>query len=726
MWRWGCINAGLPALTHITWNPRQCYLDTQGRAQLLPGFSETAVAEADDVLALGQLLWCMVSRSTTLVNGWEQGKGLPRDCPPAVIALIRACTDSTVSARPSLKTLAKGLDVLWQRVEQGFSEGLPTVPQELSPLQKDQKYETPSLTDPTATITQTQLSQVQSSGSLNLLLVDDQTVSWLSADDPRYQVGLKLCALRNSLAQPMESKASLPKLQAENPTHTHWESKIEMLLWLGEEGEDPSHSFQETAWQLWQAPHWQAYRPGDPPPSAWLPLFIHLHHASGSPLFTRNHQLTTDEIADFTDSEWQTLQSHYALFWLVQGVGGLAEPCNVYETNALSRAQGRTRLLLHTEQSVAFQLEESTYFMPQDAEGHLLPARYARYTTDPDCDFSPWKGHYSGVIGTEVREVTAPMTLTPAKDLALNRDALKLPTPEEEAKNTLGKGSFGEVLRGTYEGQPVAVKRFKKSQLLARDQALLKDEAKVMAELQSPFLIHLLGLSLESPPLLVMELAPGGSLYDLLKDGSQALPWSQRLRLLRDIALGLSVLHAHELLHRDLKSLNILLDMNGRAKLCDFGLSTLKSQVRDTSEVGTLLWNAPEVLQGKGATAASDIYSFAMICWEVVTRRLPYSHLKTDELGRDWPKRVLMPLVLKGHREIVPTDCPLELAVVIQACWAQDPARRPTASQVPQVLEGLWQQAVIAEQSRPAFTRQTSTIPQVSPPSVWRTSGQSR
>ncbi len=114
---------------------------------------------------------------------------------------------------------------------------------------------------------------------------------------------------------------------------------------------------------------------------------------------------------------------------------------------------------------------------------------------------------------------------------------------------------------------------------------------------------------------------------------------------MRDIAVGLSILHVHELLHRDLKSLNILLDVNGRAKLCDFGLSTLKSQAKDTSEVGTLLWNAPEVLQGKAATAASDIYSFAMICWEVVTRRLPYSDPKTGQLGdRGWQERVLTPL----------------------------------------------------------------------------------
>ncbi len=686
--------------THIAWNLQQLYLDAQGRAQLLPGFSETAVADADDVFALGQLLWCMVSRSTTPADGWEQGKGLPQHCSPEVIALIRACTDSTESARPSLKTLAKGLDILWQRAEQGFSEVPPSLTQGLSPLQKDQKYEDPSPMNLSATITPTQLSQVHSSGSLNLLLVDDQTVSWLSAADPRYQVGVKLCALRDSLAQPVESKASLPALQQE--IQRTLESKIEMMLWLGEEGEDPSHSFQETAWWLWQAPHWQAYRPGDPPPSAWLPLFINLHQPSiNSPLFTRTHQLP-DEVAAFTDSEWQILHSHYALFWLVQGMGQLTEPCNLYEVNALHR--GGTRLLLHSQKSDAFKWEESTYFMPHSAEGQLLSARYARYTTDPDCDFNAWEGRYQGKIGPETQETTpTPIALTPAKDLALNRNQLTLPDADE--KNTLGKGAFGEVLRGSYYGQPVAVKRFKEAKLSASDQAQLKDEAAVMVNLQSPFLIRLLGLSLDTPPLLVMELAEGGSLYHKLKDASQELPWVWRLRVLRDIALGLSVLHAHELLHRDLKSLNILLDITGRAKLCDFGLSTLKSQAKDTADVGTLLWNAPEVLAGKAATPSSDIYSLAIICWEVVARRLPYKDPTTGKLKEGFEKRVQA-----GERETIPSDCPPELAMVIQACWTPDPAQRPTAGQVAQVLEDLWQKAVKAEQFQPALKRQTSSL----------------
>ena len=105
--------------------------------------------------------------------------------------------------------------------------------------------------------------------------------------------------------------------------------------------------------------------------SAWLPLFIHLHQPSiHSPLFTRTHQLP-DEVAAFTDSEWQILHSHYALFWLVQGMGQLTEPCNLYEVNALHRVE--RRLLLHSQKPDAFKWEESTYFMPHSAEGRYYP-----------------------------------------------------------------------------------------------------------------------------------------------------------------------------------------------------------------------------------------------------------------------------------------------------------------------------------------------------------------
>lgn len=74
--------------------------------------------EAEDVFVLGQWLWQVASRSTVFIEGWQQGKGLPSDCPRVVAELIRACTDPEISGRPALKVLAKGLDTLWQKAVQ--------------------------------------------------------------------------------------------------------------------------------------------------------------------------------------------------------------------------------------------------------------------------------------------------------------------------------------------------------------------------------------------------------------------------------------------------------------------------------------------------------------------------------------------------------------------------------------------------------------------------------
>ncbi len=113
---------------HIAWDVRQLFLDKEGRAQLVPLVSETPVTEADEVYGLGQLIWQVVSRKMELAKDWQKGKGLPRDCPSAMVALIQACTDPVVSARPSLKALAKGLDAFWQRAEQGLSDATPALP----------------------------------------------------------------------------------------------------------------------------------------------------------------------------------------------------------------------------------------------------------------------------------------------------------------------------------------------------------------------------------------------------------------------------------------------------------------------------------------------------------------------------------------------------------------------------------------------------------------------
>jgi len=146
-----------------------------------------------------------------------------------------------------------------------------------------------------------------------------------------------------------------------------------------------------------------------------------------------------------------------------------------------------------------------------------------------------------------------------------------------------------------------------------------------------------------------------------------------------DIAQGLVHLHGRKILHRDLKSGNILLDAQGRAKISDFGLAKIKQEVsssttKTSKAVGSVRWRAPELFKRQAvATPAADIYSFGMILWELATRQLPFSDAADEQTVISWIK--------DGEQEKIPADCPKALADMIQACWGP-PDKRPTAAEI--------------------------------------------
>jgi len=141
-------------------------------------------------------------------------------------------------------------------------------------------------------------------------------------------------------------------------------------------------------------------------------------------------------------------------------------------------------------------------------------------------------------------------------------------------------------------------------------------------------------------------------------------------------------LHKENILHRDLKSLNVLLDERMRAKLTDFGLSKIKTESTGTSNlsnqpVGTLKWMAPELFMRKAQhTLKSDIYSLGMTLWELVSRKCPFDDAITATTAVKW--------VQDGQREEIPSDCPSDLAKLITICWNQEPDKRPTADEAVQ------------------------------------------
>ena len=255
-----------------------------------------------------------------------------------------------------------------------------------------------------------------------------------------------------------------------------------------------------------------------------------------------------------------------------------------------------------------------------------------------------------------------------------------IPWTEITKGKKLGEGGFGIVYRGTWKHhrEEVAIKEIKGE--LGEDAAEeLRREAEITKRLDSPYIIKLWGLCWEHQKYaMVMELMPKASLYNLLHNG-QELSWNVRYSIAQDIAYGLRFLHENKILHRDLKSLNVLLDDRLRARLSDFGLAKLKHQSRSTStvsgkSVGTTAWKAPEIfgLNPKYSTA-SDVYAYGITSWELAARAVPYQGVDAETIQIE---------IKKGERAEIPEDCPPTFASLIQSCWAQDLKSRPNIDKV--------------------------------------------
>ena len=171
-----------------------------------------------------------------------------------------------------------------------------------------------------------------------------------------------------------------------------------------------------------------------------------------------------------------------------------------------------------------------------------------------------------------------------------------------------------------------------------------------MAQLSSPNIIRFFGFCLNPKYSIIMEYMPKGSLYHVNKN-EEPLPWSVRIKIATQIAEGISFLHSKNIVHRDVKSLNVLLDDNYNAKLSDFGLSKVKMESQSSStakksnknSVGTVQWMAPELFKLRPVySQKSDIYSLGITFWELSSRKLPY-------IGVD--KNVIPTLVREGERE---------------------------------------------------------------------------
>lgn len=190
----------------------------------------------------------------------------------------------------------------------------------------------------------------------------------------------------------------------------------------------------------------------------------------------------------------------------------------------------------------------------------------------------------------------------------------------------IGSGSFGDVWRGEWAGIEVAVKKITKASITDKDIQSFRDEVDIMSKLRHPNVVQFLGACLSPEIMLVTEYASRGSLFGLLQNKNNQISWGQAVRISLDIAKGILYLHTRNppIVHRDIKSLNILVMRDWKAVVADFGLTKIKKAGYLDTYCGSPAWTAPEVLRGQQYDESADVYSFGVVLWEILTRQAPY------------------------------------------------------------------------------------------------------
>ncbi|XP_006349841.1 probable serine/threonine-protein kinase DDB_G0272254 isoform X1 [Solanum tuberosum] len=260
----------------------------------------------------------------------------------------------------------------------------------------------------------------------------------------------------------------------------------------------------------------------------------------------------------------------------------------------------------------------------------------------------------------------------------------------------IGEGSCGTVYHGLWYGSDVAVKVFTKQEYSEELIYSFKQEISLMKRLRHPNILLFMG-AVTSPQRLciVTEFLPRGSLFRLLQRNASKLEWRRRIHMALDVARGMNYLHhlTPPIVHRDLKSSNLLVDKNWTVKVGDFGLSRLKHETYLATRTGkgTPQWMAPEVLRNEPSDEKSDVYSFGVILWELATEKIPWDNLNTMQ--------VIGAVGFMNQRLDIPKDVHPQLASIIESCWLSEPQSRPSFQELMEKLKDLQRQYVIQAQA---------------------------
>ncbi|KAM9839598.1 proto-oncogene serine/threonine-protein kinase mos [Aulostomus maculatus] len=260
----------------------------------------------------------------------------------------------------------------------------------------------------------------------------------------------------------------------------------------------------------------------------------------------------------------------------------------------------------------------------------------------------------------------------------------------------VGSGGFGSVYRAEYLGRTVALKQVKKShknQLASRQSFWAELNA---AHLRHANIVRVIaattcvpaGLEAEgSIGTVLMEFVGSRNLQQVIYGGAEPLGAERWIRFSEDIARGLQFLHAHRVVHLDIKPANVLVSGEDACKIADFGCSLKLERGREVSDVsphlshagGTYTHRAPELLRGEAVSAKADIFSFGITLWQLVTREQPYTGDRQHVLYAVVAHNLRPPV---REHEAFRTEQGRLCGALLGRCWGAEARGRPSAEEL--------------------------------------------
>nr|XP_020460226.1 tyrosine-protein kinase Lyn-like isoform X1 [Monopterus albus] len=266
-----------------------------------------------------------------------------------------------------------------------------------------------------------------------------------------------------------------------------------------------------------------------------------------------------------------------------------------------------------------------------------------------------------------------------------DKDAWEISKESIKMVKKLGAGQFGEVWMAYYNNTTkVAVKTLKPGTMTVE---AFMEEANVMKTLQHERLVRLYAVITKTEPIyIITEFMANGSLLDFLKsDDGAKLQLRKLVDFSAQIAEGMAYIEKRNYVHRDLRAANVLVSDSLLCKIADFGLARVIEDDEYTAREGTkfpIKWTAPEAIHFGSFTIKSDMWSFGVLLYEIITYgKIPYPGMSKVEV---------ISSVQQGYRMPQPNNCPRELYDVMVCCWNNKPEDRPTFEYMQSVLDDFF------------------------------------